>query len=439
MVESFQIPFSIHEKVLSNGMHVTVVYRKGFKRMSAQLAFPFGSLHQRLQDRIGLEQEIPAGTAHFLEHQLFKQADGSSISDAFAVLGAYDNAFTNFDHTVYMADCSDNQAEVLQLLLDYTDQPFFEKESVENEKEIVVQELMMYKDQPEESLEINLRQGLYGQHPAGEDIGGTEETVRKVTPELLYACYDAYYKPTLARLVVVADLPAEEVFALAESWGSYKRAGFSPLWPASSTVPGEESEFCIRARAARPLIGLGFGDYRKTPQSGPALLRRQLEMDILVDLLFGRSSAFYWQLMEEQLFGSSFHSDYHATPYFGAIILGADSLDPVQLKNKILTYLNTPDLELIIEPEAVARLKRKTLGELLSAFENSEELAINLVTAGLYGYRFTDIPQQLQEITETDLLNRFRELLVGRTPVVSYVYPNQETETNDVDSDEISE
>ena len=115
MVESFQIPFSIHEKVLNNGMHVTVVYRKGFKRMSAQLAFPFGSLHQRLQDRIGLEQEIPAGTAHFLEHQLFKQADGSSISDAFAALGAYDNAFTNFDHTVYMADCSENQAEVLRL------------------------------------------------------------------------------------------------------------------------------------------------------------------------------------------------------------------------------------------------------------------------------------------------------------------------------------
>jgi len=439
MIESFQIPFSIHEKVLSNGMHVTAVYRKGFKRMSAQLAFPFGSLHHHLQDRIGQEQDIPAGTAHFLEHQLFKQADGSSISDAFAALGAYDNAFTNFDHTVYMADCSENQAEVLRLLLQYTDQPFFEKESVENEKEIIVQELMMYKDQPEESLEINLRQGLYGQHPAAEDIGGTEETVRKVTPELLYACYDAYYKPALARLVVVADLPSEEVFALAESWGSYQRAGFSPLWPPSSTTPGAESEFSIFARAARPLVGIGFGDYRKVPQSGPVLLRRQLELDLLLDLLFGRSSAFYWQLMEEQLFGSSFHADYHTTPYFGAITLAADSLDPVELKNRVVSYLNTPDLEKIIEAEAVARLKRKTLGELLSAFENSEELAINLVTAGLYGYRFTDIPQQLQEITKTDLINRFRELLVNRSPVVSYVYPDKETEVNDDDNDEINE
>jgi predicted Zn-dependent peptidase len=439
MLQSFQIPFPIHEKVLSNGMHVTAVYRKGFKRMSAQLAFPFGSLHQQLQNDLGQKRAIPAGTAHFLEHQLFKQADGSSISDAFAALGAYDNAFTNFDHTVYMADCSENQAEVLRLLLQYTDQPYFETESVENEKEIIIQELMMYRDQPEERLEINLRQGLYGKHPAGEDIGGTEDTVRCVTPDLLYACYDAYYKPSLARLVVVADLPPEEVFALAETWGNYQSMGNSPIWPTSADQAGEVTEYSLSARAARPLIGIGFGDYRSTPQSGPVLLRRQMELDLLLDILLGRSSAFYWQLMDEQLFGSSFQAEYHTTPYFGAINVGADSLNPVELKDRLVSYLNSPHLEQIIHSEALTRLKKKTLGELLSAFESSEELAINLVTAGLYGYRFTDIPNQLQEITEMDLINVYRELLLNRTPVLSYVFPDKSEVANSSNNDEINE
>ena len=439
MTQRFQVPFPIHEKILNNGMHVTAVYRKGFKRMSAQLAFPFGSLHQQLQNNLGQISEIPAGTAHFLEHQLFKQADGLSISDAFAALGAYDNAFTNFDHTVYMADCSENQAAVLKLLLQYTDQPYFEAESVENEKEIIVQELMMYRDQPEERLEINLRQGLYGKHPASEDIGGTEDTVRSLTPEMLYACYDAYYKPSLARLVVVADLPPEEIFTLAESWGSFQRLGNSPIWPVSAKQVGEVREYSLTARAARPLFGMGFGDYRPLPQSGSALMRRQLEMDLLLDMLLGRSSAFYWQLMEEQLFGSSFQVDYHTTPYFGAINIGADSLDPVALKEKLLTYLNSENLEQVINTETLLRLKKKTLGELLSAFENSEELAINLVTAGLYGYRFTDIPEQLQEITEADLINDYHELIRQHTPVLSYVFPNPQERVNDSNNAKINE
>ncbi len=439
MTTNFINPFPLFETVLPSGMHVTVVHRKGFKRMSAQLAFPFGSLHQKLQNAQGDFLDIPAGTAHFLEHQMFKQEDGTAISDAFAALGAYDNAFTNFDHTVYMADCSENQAEVLKLLLQYTNQPYFETESVENEKDIIVQELMMYRDQPEERLEIHLRQGLYGAHPAGEDIGGSEESVRSVTPEILYACYDAFYRPSLARLVVVGDLTPEEVCELAGTWGKRQMLGYQPIWPNSATEAGPVNEFSLKARAARPLLSMGFGDYRKQVRTGRELLKRQLEMDVLLDLVLGRSSAFYWQLMEQQLFDSSFHVDYHSTPTFGAVLIGGDSIKPTVLKDRVLSYLSSAEGEACVDAEGVSRMKKKTLGELVSAFENNEELAINLVTAGLYGYRFTDIPETLQEISEADLIQRYREFFTGRTPVLSYVYPEDSNKENDAENKEFNE
>ncbi|MPN40050.1 hypothetical protein SDC9_187585 [bioreactor metagenome] len=131
--------------------------------------------------------------------------------------------------------------------------------------------------------------------------------------------------------------------------------------------------------------------------------------------------------------------DYHSTPTFGAVLIGGDSIKPTVLKDRVLSYLSSAEGEACVDAEGVSRMKKKTLGELVSAFENNEELAINLVTAGLYGYRFTDIPETLQEISEADLIQRYREFFIGRTPVLSYVYPEDSNKENDAENKEFNE
>lgn len=422
-MKQFLVPYPILEEVLPNGLHLTIVQRKDHHHMSAQFAFPFGSLHEAITDSKGNRLEITAGMAHFLEHQLFRQSDGSSSSDAFAALGAYDNAFTNFDHTVYMADCSDHQMEVLQLLLDFTDQPCFVKESVDNEREIIIQELMMYRDQPEERLELNLRHCLYGDHRAGQDIGGEPETVALVTAELLYQCYEAYYQPTLARLVVVGDMEPAAVAHMAAQWGIGRKINYQPVQPTVALQPGAQSELTLAMRAARPLLALGFADDRQIVQSGKDFLRRQLEMDLILDMICGKSSAIYWEFTEKELFSSYFSADYSATPWFGAVSCSADSTTPKELQERLLQYFRSGEALAILTTENLQRMKKKTLGELLGCFESGEALAVNLLTANLYGYSFTDIPDALMEITVSDLRRRFEQLIETKRMAISRVEP----------------
>ncbi len=423
MMKQFLVPYPILEEVLPNGLHLTIVQRQGHQHMSAQLAFPFGSLHDAITDRQGKRLQVTAGTAHFLEHQLFRQADGSSSSDAFAALGAYDNAFTNFDHTVYMADCSDHQLEVLQLLLDFTDHPCFSRESVDNEREIINQELMMYRDQPEERLELNLRHGLFGDHRAGQDIGGEAETIALVTAELLYQCYEAYYQPSLARLVVVGDLEPAAVVRLAAKWGSGRQSNYQPVQPAAAPQPAGQSDLSLTMRAARPLLALGFADDRQVVLTGKDLLRRQLEMDLILDLICGKSSAIYWEFTAKQLFSSFFSADYTATPWFGALTCAADTTAATALQERLLQYFSSGEALAVLTSENLQRMKKKTLGELLGCFESGEALAVNLLTANLYGYRFTDIPDVLMEISVSDLLQRFAQAIQTERMAISRIEP----------------
>src|SRR5665647_56668 len=420
-MKQYIVPYPILEEILPNGLHLTIVQRKDHHHMSAQFAFPFGSLHEAITDKQGNRLEIAAGTAHFLEHQLFRQPDGSSSSDAFAALGAYDNAFTNFDHTVYMADCSDRQLEVLQLLLDFTSQPCFNKESVDNEREIIIQELMMYRDQPEERLELNLRHCLYGEHRAGQDIGVEPESVALVTAELLYQCYEAFYQPALARLVVIVDMDPAAVYRMAAQWGSGRQISYQPVQPTAALQSDAQSELTLAMRAARPLLALGFTDDRQVVLNGKALLRRQLEMDLILDIICGKSSAIYWEFTEKELFSSFFSADYLATPWFGAVSWSADSNTPKELQERLLQYLRSGEALATLTNENLERMKKKTLGELLGCFESGEALAVNLLTANLYGYSFTDIPDVLIEITVSDLLCRLEKLVETKRMAISFI------------------
>lgn len=425
-MENFKIPFPLTEKVLDNNLRVTVLHRQGFRKLTALLAFPFGSLHKNYQDQEGREYSIPDGTAHFLEHQMFKQEDGSNVSEEFAKFGAYDNAFTGHDQTVYLAESSENQEEVLKLLLNYTDKPFFQKASVDNEKEIIIQELLMYKDQPEETLDQNLRHGLFGDHQASQDIGGTPETVNLVDAQLLYDCYDAFYNPAEARLVVVGDIEPEIVFQLAANWGSYPRKGLRPIQPKGAVQPPEFNNYDVEATVARPLLSLGYADYFEQPQEGREFLKRRLVTNMLLDVLFSRSSEFYWQLLKDEFFGSRFRAGYFATPYFAYAGILADSLKTDELIKEINQYLHSPQTKTLIQKEDLNRIKKKTLGELLTTFENSEDTALNFLIAGYYGYEFKDITQITMEITPQDLAQRFEELFLLKEPIISVIRPTEE-------------
>ena len=99
--------------------------------------------------------KVPDGIAHYLEHKMFDQPDGSNVFDKFSKYGGNANAFTSFNMTAYLFSATSNFEENLKTLLDYVQSPYYTDETVAKEQGIIGQEIRMYDDNPGWKLFFN--------------------------------------------------------------------------------------------------------------------------------------------------------------------------------------------------------------------------------------------------------------------------------------------
>ena len=192
----------VYHGVLENGLDVHIIKKEGFSNKCAYFATRFGSFNTNdilLDDN--KESIVVGGLAHFLEHRVFDYKKGNVI-DLFYELGADVNAYTSYDRTVYYFSCNDNFYECLDLLLDFPTSFTMSKEAVENEKDIIVSELLMYKDDPNDKLYKGLMNALYKEHPIRFDVGGEVSEVKETTYELLKQVHATFYNPKNMHLVI---------------------------------------------------------------------------------------------------------------------------------------------------------------------------------------------------------------------------------------------
>src|SRR5690606_2982267 len=202
---------------LPSGLEVFVMPRPGFQKRYAVFSARYGSIDNRFRrPGTGQELEVPDGIAHFLEHQLFEDEEGH-VFNSFAALGASVNAYTSHTMTRYPFSTTDNFEAALDRLLDFVQAPHFTPEGVQKEIGIIEQEIRMYQDQPRHRLGMNLLEALYHAHPVRIDIAGTVESIRRIDPETLYACYDTFYHPSNMAVFVVGDVDPEVVLAQVEA------------------------------------------------------------------------------------------------------------------------------------------------------------------------------------------------------------------------------
>ena len=196
---------TVYETTLENGLRVRLIPMTGFHKTYAMLTTDFGAVDRSLPDG----QPIPAGMAHFLEHKLFEKADHDAF-DLFGALGADANAFTAFTQTSYLYSTTGHFKENLDVLLDFVQTPYFTDQTVQKEIGIISQEIRMYNDNPDSRLYMGMLGNLYPHDPLADDIAGTEESLQKITPELLYAAHAAYYQPEYLTLQLAGNLDPEE-------------------------------------------------------------------------------------------------------------------------------------------------------------------------------------------------------------------------------------
>ena len=141
IIESSKIKEKAYIEKLENGMDVIIIPKKNAIKKYVIWGTHFGSIDNHfIMPTTGEEVYIPDGVAHFLEHKMFEQPNGTNSLDTLMALGIDANAYTSNDHTAYLFECTDNFYEGLDELMDYVQHPYFTEENVEKEKGIIGQE-----------------------------------------------------------------------------------------------------------------------------------------------------------------------------------------------------------------------------------------------------------------------------------------------------------
>ena len=275
---------TLYQEILPNGLTVCVVPRKGFTKRLAYFVTDYGSVH-RSYSLDGKDYQSPAGVAHYLEHKMFDLPGNRDVSAEFATLGASTNAFTSYDMTAYYFSCTENFEACLRLLLEFVSTPYFTEESVEKERGIIDQEIGMNEDAPDSMVFENLVQAMYARHPIRVPILGTGETIRQITPEVLYGCHRAFYAPGNMLLCVVGDVEPETVARIAE-----EQLGCEALpvgkkqkdWAEPMTCP--RPEITAKMDVAMPMFNLAF---KCEPLgTGDGAIREEMVADRVPELLY---------------------------------------------------------------------------------------------------------------------------------------------------------
>ncbi len=154
-----------------------------------------------------------SGVSHFLEHMMFKGTDRRSpfdINREFDEMGAMYNAFTSEENTVYWgAVLPEFQVRLLDLLGDML-RPALRTEDFDTEKNVILEEIALYEDRPQFRLYEKLMTRHFGEHPLGQLVLGTRESILALKRDDMLAYFNRRYSPTNVTLVGVGNLNWDE-------------------------------------------------------------------------------------------------------------------------------------------------------------------------------------------------------------------------------------
>jgi predicted Zn-dependent peptidase len=376
-----------------SGLKTYVIQKKGYHKAHAAFAANYGSIDNNFI--IPGEKDItnvPDGIAHFLEHKLFEQEDGS-IMNKFSELGSNPNAYTGFTKTVYHFNCTDKFLDNFELLIDFVQNPYITEKSVEKEKGIIEQEILMYEDSPGWRSFFNLLGSMYHNHPVKNNIAGSIESIAEINRDVLYTCYNTFYHPSNMVICVTGDVTPETVFEAVDK-GIKKYDGRRKIKRIFPDEPENIKERYVEQKLAvsTPLFQIGFKD-NTGELEGIESARREIAVNILLSMLIGRSSDLYEQLYNKGLVNGYISYDYNIERDYGFSILGSESNNPEKVRDIIAESIEKILLKGIDE-KIYERIRKAFKGRFIRGLNSVEKISDEFISVyfkniNLFDYLYT--------------------------------------------------
>lgn len=385
-----------------SGVKILVYPKQNYSSAYAVFGTRYGSIDtcfktEDMQDFV----TVPEGIAHYLEHKLFESEELDAFT-RYAETGASANAYTSFDKTCYLFSCSGSFEKSLEILLDFVNNPYFTAETVQKEQGIIGQEIKMYEDDPNwESLFILLR-AMYHNHPVKIDIAGTVDSISHITAELLYKCYDIFYNPSNMVLCVAGNVTPQQVIDVADKM--LKPKAVKKIERAFKQEPEQVVSKTVTRNlpVATPIFAIGFKENIEKPERS---LKEILESDILLDIIAGKTSDLYEELISEGLINTTFDTEYFEGYGFAAHIFSGESSDCEKVRERINDEIRRLR-KTGVDKKAFDRIKKKHYGMAIMGFNDIDTIANSMVCYHFNGEGLFDSLEVLEKITVEDINQR---------------------------------
>ena len=371
------------------------------------------------------EQPGQAGVSHFLEHMFFKgtkRRSASQISQEIDALGGEMNAFTSRENTtLYVKVIDRHLAPAVRLLADLFHHSCFHPNEVEKEKNVVLEEIRMVQDDPEELLyDLHIQHQLY-QHPLGNPILGSPSTIRRFNQPTLFEYIDSHYGTNEIVISVAGNFDWNLLVPLLEkSFGIiYRKTDYKPLPRLPGTVRGGLLVQKKSLEQAHLCFGLpGFSVTHKDRYIGYVLNTA---------LGGGVSSRLFQQIREERGLAYSIYSFLSSFSDAGVLTIYAatrprEAARVIELVRKELKKLSRHGLT----ARELTRAKNQMKGSLMLGLEGTHSRMNKLAKEELHQGRpnsFETILKKIDRVSSSDVLCLAKQIFVPKVFSVTALGP----------------
>lgn len=387
---------NIRKTTLESGLKIVSEKIESVKSVSVGIWVKTGSRN---------ESEEQAGITHFLEHMLFKGTEKRSafdIAQSMESVGGYLNAFTSTEYTCYYARCLDSKLDsAVDVLSDMIQNSQFPDEELEKEKKVVLEEMKMYKDSPDDVIFEEFSGQIFKDHPIGRPIIGFEETVKSFTQQDLFDYVEKRYQPDNLLVAVAGHADHDQLLDMVQDLLNYNQNGntvhskqpLNPYQVTSQTVtkPIEQTHMIMGRRA------LNF----EHPDKYLLLLANTI-------LGGGMSSRLHQNVREKYGYCysiSPFNQTYIDTGLFG-VYTGTD-FDYVDHVRELINveFLRMKNEK--VDEKELSEAKAQLKGKLMLSQENTSNRMTRLAKSEIYFNRFVtldELVENIDAVTSEDLL-----------------------------------
>lgn len=422
IIENRTIKEKAYFEELENGLKIIIIPKKNTNKKMAIIGTKFGSIDNHfINPTTGEEIKIPDGVAHFLEHKMFEQADGTNSLDTLTAMGVEANAYTTNDHTAYYFETIDNFEPAFKELLNYVFHPYYTDENVEKEKGIIAQEIRMYDDDPISKIFLNALQCMYNTCPVRIDVAGTVESINKINKDVLYNCYNTFYHPSNMVMAVCGDFEPEYILKFVKE----NMESMSKQDEIQRIYPEEKKEIYQSYKEEKMEVSIpSFIIGIKDEVEEGNIVKKEILLNIILNCIFDENSRLFKELYEEGLIINEPDLEYEYSDIYSHIMIYANSKDPKEVYKRFKEEVEKLK-ENGIDEKTFTRTKNKIYGRLITSYNSSAQIARNFMRDYLNNIISFDYIDEWSKINLKDANQMLRDKFIEDKMILSVILPKK--------------